>query len=166
MQDSEYKKLRAIIDSCKNNPNPEKLAEAVERLSIDHYFTDRQYIPEALDDYLLLIEQCQKPEEDDARLVTAVLYLYRATQLYQEKQPELAGQTNNRGIEIAEAYFEEKLDKGDIKSFEDVKRILHEYDVIYNGYGTLVTKSVIGKLYGDSFVVPEMRANLGVEDTT
>ena len=165
MQDSEYKKLRTIIDSCKNNPNPEKLAEAVEKLSVGHYFTDRKYISEALDDYLFHIEQCQKPEDDEARLIVAILYQNQGTVFYKAGDSESAEKSINKGLKIAENYFIEALCNEKITNFNDVKQNLQVYDTIYNRFGSFITPSVEGELK-ESYAVAEMFADPGIEDTT
>ena len=165
MQDPERKKLRAIIDSCRDNPNPEKLAEEVEKLSIDHYFTDKKHVSEAFEDYQLLIEQCQKPKDDDARLILAILHFHRANQLCDENQPELAKKKINRGCRTAEDYFVESLCNDRIQGFEDVKMTLQIYDVTYRGFGDFVLVPIVESLY-DRFLIAEMFTDPGVEDTT
>ena len=165
MQNSEYKKLRAIVDSCKNDPNSERLAEAVEKLSIDHYFTEKQHVSEAFDDFQLLIEQCQKSKDDDARLIFTILHFHRVNQLCDEKQPELAKKKINRGCRIAEDYFVESLCNDKIQSFEDVKMVFQIYDVTYRGFGDFVLVPIAEHLY-ERFLIAEMFADSGVEDKT
>jgi hypothetical protein len=163
MNAAEHRALRVVVDSCKAAPDPEKLARAIEQLSMAHYFTDEQYLTQALDDYLLFIEQCQKPEDDDARLIAAILYFRRGSQHYRDRQPDLGRTAARQGEKMAQDYLVENLCNGRFTSFDDVERTLQIIGALYSGFTGLVRRSDIEGLQGE-YDLAELFADSGVED--
>ncbi|MEW6754596.1 MAG: hypothetical protein AB1505_26975 [Candidatus Latescibacterota bacterium] len=155
--------LRNTIVSCRTNRNPAALAAAVEELSWGYYFTDSANLADALCGYLLLIEQCRKPEDDDSRLMAAVIYLRYAAYLRQNRMPEQAERMQCRADPMAEDYFVANMLAGKLTTWPAVETRLACLGAMYLGLDGWISPTALDTLRR-AWLHAEMYTDPGIPD--